>query len=199
MFLSVISAINEKTGGGTKYINWRDRDFLPSGACFFKVQSRRSGICRSFGTAFREGVFAAAFRLVVGVYAAQDKVDPEVGDDDAEESQRTVKMEAAWRLVDVQRSVHRYGVDDERDERPHLFRVPRPIAAPRDVGPHGADDDAQRQQEDGRVEQHQVDATEAVGNVGPSVHNQAGDAARHDEEEQGVGEHDDSDVQCEQR
>lgn len=26
----VISTINEKAGGGTKYINWRDRDFLPS-------------------------------------------------------------------------------------------------------------------------------------------------------------------------
>ncbi len=26
----VISTINEKCGGGTKYINWRDRDFLPA-------------------------------------------------------------------------------------------------------------------------------------------------------------------------
>lgn len=26
----VISTINEKTGGGTKYINWRDREFLPA-------------------------------------------------------------------------------------------------------------------------------------------------------------------------
>lgn len=26
----VIGVINEKTGGGTKYINWRDRDFLPA-------------------------------------------------------------------------------------------------------------------------------------------------------------------------
>ena len=26
----VISTINEKAGGGTKYINWRDRDFLPA-------------------------------------------------------------------------------------------------------------------------------------------------------------------------
>lgn len=26
----VISTINEKSGGGTKYINWRDRDFLPA-------------------------------------------------------------------------------------------------------------------------------------------------------------------------
>ena len=26
----VIATINEKTGGGTKYINWRDRDFLPA-------------------------------------------------------------------------------------------------------------------------------------------------------------------------
>ena len=26
----VITTINERAGGGTKYINWRDRDFLPS-------------------------------------------------------------------------------------------------------------------------------------------------------------------------
>lgn len=26
----VIATINERTGGGTKYINWRDRDFLPA-------------------------------------------------------------------------------------------------------------------------------------------------------------------------
>lgn len=26
----VVALINEKTGGGTKYINWRDRDFLPA-------------------------------------------------------------------------------------------------------------------------------------------------------------------------
>ena len=63
-------------------------------------------------------------RLVVGVDAAEDEVDAEVGDDDAEEGQGAVEVEGAWAAAHTECGVEGDGVDDERDERPYFFGVP---------------------------------------------------------------------------
>lgn len=42
----VIATINERVGGGTKYINWRDRDFLPSA---IQEENYRRNFTRSIG------------------------------------------------------------------------------------------------------------------------------------------------------
>ena len=49
--------------------------------------------------------------------------------------------------------VKRHGIDHESDEGPCLFRVPRPVSSPTDVGPNGADEDAKPQGCDGRIEE----------------------------------------------
>ena len=85
--------------------------------------------------------------------AAEDEVDSEVGDDDAEERQHTVEVEGAGRGVNLQRRMHRQSIDDEGDERPDLLGVPRPIVAPRDVGPQRTDDDTEGEEEDSGIEQ----------------------------------------------
>ena len=36
----------------------------------------------------------------------------------------------------------RNGIDHEGDKCPRLFRIPRPVVAPRHIGPNGADEDA---------------------------------------------------------
>ncbi len=36
----VIATINEKAGGGTKYINWRDREYLPAAGGFDRLNHR---------------------------------------------------------------------------------------------------------------------------------------------------------------
>ena len=88
---------------------------------------------------------SGGFGLHVGVDSAEEEVDAEVGDDDAQEGQCAVEVEAMCAAVDGQRGVQRQGVDDEGDEGPDFLGVPAPVVAPRDVGPQGADDDAEGQ------------------------------------------------------
>ena len=87
----------------------------------------------------------------VGVEAAEEEVDAEVGDDDAEEGEGAVEEEGFGAASDFQGGVHGEGVDDEGDERPDFLGVPGPVVAPRDVGPEGTDDDAEGKQKYRRI------------------------------------------------
>lgn len=69
--------------------------------------------------------------------------------------------------------MQRQTVDEQRDEGPRLLGIPTPVAAPRDVGPHGTKEDAGGQEEDGVAQQT---ATEDA------------------DDEEDVGHHDDADV-----
>ena len=89
----------------------------------------------------------------VGVEAAEEEVDAEVGDDDAEEGEGAVEEEGFGAASDFQGGMHGEGVDDEGDERPDFLGVPGPVVAPGDVGPEGADDDAEGEEEDGGIEE----------------------------------------------
>ena len=44
-------------------------------------------------------------------------------------------------------AVQRYGVDEQGDECPYLFRVPAPVSAPRGVCPYGTEEDADNEKE----------------------------------------------------
>ena len=46
------------------------------------------------------------------------------------------------------------GIDQHRDQRPHLLRVPTPISAPRDVCPHGTYEDADAEQKHRWIEHY---------------------------------------------
>ena len=85
--------------------------------------------------------------------AAEEEVDAEVGDDDAEEGQGAVEEEFLRFTADGERGVQGEGVDDECDECPDLLGVPGPVVAPRDVGPQGTDDNAEGEQEHSGVKE----------------------------------------------
>ena len=57
------------------------------------------------------------------------------------------------------------GVDHERDERPCFFRVPRPVVAPRDIGPDSTKEDANGQQEYSGIEQELRQRSDSVQGV----------------------------------
>ncbi len=48
-------------------------------------------------------------------------------------------------------SMQGHGIDHKGDERPRLLRVPRPVGAPRDICPNGAEEDACGEKEYGGV------------------------------------------------
>jgi len=93
----------------------------------------------------------------------QDEVDAEVGDDDTQEGQQAVEVECSRTLKEA--AMKGDGIDDEGDERPHLLGVPRPVVAPRDIGPDGSDDDADGQKRHGWIQQNKVQLAEYCKNT----------------------------------
>jgi len=77
------------------------------------------------------------------MHAAEQVVDAEVGHQQREEGEEEVDV-IGHRATEGGPSVgvDDDGVDHERDQGPRLLRVPAPVRAPRDVGPNGADEDA---------------------------------------------------------
>lgn len=91
------------------------------------------------------------------------------------------------------------GVDDEGDERPYFLGVPCPVVAPGDVGPQGADDDTEGEEELGGVEENDAEAVEPFAEFGLMACGEARNAYHHDEEEECVAHHDDCDMEAEER
>ena len=90
------------------------------------------------------------------MHSAEEIVDAEIGHYERHESQRHEEMERrrAAKLSHRTR-MQRYGVYHERDERPHLLRIPSPILAPRDVCPNGSDEDADAERGKCGIEKHE--------------------------------------------
>ena len=59
----VITTINERAGGGTKYINWRDRDFLPSA---IQEENYRKNFTQAVGE-YVDGHQTYKYALVTGM------------------------------------------------------------------------------------------------------------------------------------
>ena len=94
--------------------------------------------------------------LCIAVHSAEEIVDAEIGHYEREESQRHEEMERCRAAQLSHRTrMQRYGVYHERDECPHLLRVPSPILAPRDISPDGSDEDADAERGKCRIEKHE--------------------------------------------
>ena len=100
-------------------------------------------------------------------------------------------------------------IDEHGNECPHFFRVPTPVSSPRDVCPYCADKDADSEAEDGRIEQNMTDdlqSSDGVVNRGVAIpyfiyymEYDCCQAIEHDECKETIGNHDDGDMDGEQR
>ena len=144
----------------------------------------------------------------VTVHAVLAAVDAEGGHEDGEEGQDHEEMEVA-RTSEPRETLGVEGktIDQEGDERPYLFGIPTPVAAPRDIGPDGADEDASRHAEEGGIEQEarhigqlEVNLLAAL-QVATDEEGQEhrGESVEESERQQRIGHHDDADVAGEQR
>ena len=90
----------------------------------------------------------------IAMHAAQQVVDTEIGDEDGKESGDHIEV-IETRIAEGSEGgfVERHGIDHQGDEGPRLLGVPRPVAAPRHIGPDGAQKDADGEQEYGGIEQ----------------------------------------------
>ena len=80
--------------------------------------------------------------------AAEEVGDAEVGEKDEKEGDDAADVkDALGVLADAQpflylRVMEKGGVNQHRDQRPRLFRVPTPITSPRHVRPNDSDENA---------------------------------------------------------
>ena len=92
--------------------------------------------------------------LRIAVHASEDVVHTKIGHEDGEECHYHVCVEPAGIVQPLEALLVEGGsVDEEGDECPHFLRIPRPVAAPRHIGPHGSEEDACAQEEGGWIEQ----------------------------------------------
>ena len=129
-------------------------------------------------------------RSSITMHATQKEVHAKIGDEDGEESQRHIHM-----TVHADAAMGRNGIDHQGDESPRLFWVPRPVGAPRHIGPDGTNEDSITQEGDGRKQQElrQVERCLTEFRL-----DDAHQTAQEDKEQQGVGHHDGSNVDGQQ-
>ena len=86
------------------------------------------------------------------MHASEEVVDSEIGGEDAEEGEYHIEM-IETRIAELGHGLSMEGnsINHESDERPRLLRVPRPVGAPADVCPNGAEEDACGEKENGGV------------------------------------------------
>ena len=77
------------------------------------------------------------------MHASEEVVDSEIGGEDGEEGEYHIEM-IETRIAETRHGLSMEGnsINHEGDERPRFLRVPRPVGAPRDVCPDGAEEDA---------------------------------------------------------
>ena len=93
------------------------------------------------------------------MYSAQKQIHAEIGDGHAQNGEDAINVEEQRLLEGFPNLfVKRGGVNEQGDECPNLLWVPRPIVAPRNVGPNGSDEDASRQQRHGGIEHRRAEA-----------------------------------------
>ena len=126
----------------------------------------------------------------------QQQVDAEIGDNDTEECCHAPDVETDGGMVVALAHVQRVEIDQQGDERPHFLGVPRPVVAPRDVGPYRPDDDSQGELRHGGIEHQQVGTFHSLPQSRPD---ESRHSACHGKEEECIGCHDDRYMQREQR
>ena len=88
------------------------------------------------------------------MHASEEVVDSEIGGEDGEEGEYHIEM-IETRIAETRHglSMEGNGINHEGDECPCLLRVPRPVGAPRDVCPNGAEEDACGEKENGGIKE----------------------------------------------
>lgn len=90
----------------------------------------------------------------VRVHSRQEEIDTKVSHEHSEKCQDAKAVEAFCAAQPGKRmAVEADGIDHEGNQGPCLFRVPTPVGTPRLVGPHGAQENADAEEEDSRVEE----------------------------------------------
>ena len=88
------------------------------------------------------------------MHAAQQEVHTKIGDEDGQEGHNHIGMIEGGTVEPPDGClVEWYRIDHQGDEGPRLLGIPRPVVAPRHVGPHGSQEDADGEQEHSGVEQ----------------------------------------------
>lgn len=134
----------------------------------------------------------------VGMESAEEKIDTEIGEENGEKRQQAIDMEHARATEEGQRAcVKRSGIDEKRHQRPDLFGIPAPVASPRHIRPHRTEEDtdgqaAHRRSQEQKRERHQVLLSVGLGT-------QCHQTIEHDKRQEGVTEHDDTDMQAQER
>lgn len=84
----------------------------------------------------------------IAVHATEKIIHPEVSHQHCPERPQTVSVKKQ-RITkpDNAPSMQRQGIQHQRNERPHLFRIPTPVTAPRRIRPYGSDKNTGDQQE----------------------------------------------------
>ena len=81
------------------------------------------------------------YQLSVRMHTSQKIVYAQISHEDGKESQRHVDM--ILHGGEIRESAMSWCcIYHEGNKRPRLFRIPRPVGAPRHIGPDGADKDA---------------------------------------------------------
>lgn len=93
------------------------------------------------------------YALLVGVHAAEQEVDTEVGEEYRKESGYHIDVEECRSSEECDAArVQGEGIDEHGYQRPYFFRVPSPVSSPAYVSPYGSYKDAYREAENSRVE-----------------------------------------------
>ncbi len=111
---------------------------------FYEVWDRRSG------GGGRRSAHRQQIRRVqrVAVQPLEEQVDTDVGKEDAQEADNRDPGRRLAAPAAHEAAVQVGGIDDPRDQRPRLFRIPRPVGAPCGVGPHGPCNNPDAQEEE---------------------------------------------------
>ena len=125
------------------------------------------------------------------MHSREEIVRTEIRHEDAEEGQQHVDVDVERLAQPLERGVERSGIDEHRDESPHLLGVPAPVAAPAHVCPYGSDEDACGKETDGGVEEETGHGGKLLllGKVAAAVCPDAFGGDERHEAEQSVGEH----------
>ena len=98
------------------------------------------------------------------MHATKQVIDAEIGHEQGEEREEEVEV-IGHRATKAGPSmgVNDDGVNHERDQGPRLLRIPTPVGAPRDVGPDGADEDADTERGKGWVKEEEGEQAQDIG------------------------------------
>ena len=90
------------------------------------------------------------------MHAAEEEVDAEIGEEDAQEGDEHVEVEKEGGTEDFKALAVKWeGINEHGYQCPYFFGIPAPITSPTDICPYGSDKYTYCQTENSRVEQQE--------------------------------------------